>query len=672
MGILRPERMRKVGILGLKGDREAVLTALHDLKVTQIEPLSEETLRYLEAERASETQRAVGDEALRFRGLKSALPRVPGKHPVRFQNLEEVLATARKVPIDAEVGQLVREADQLESEARSLSETRSLLGRLSFYTGPLEDLQMAYFLPFLADGPDGMVDQLSTLFLADSGVQVVRSPVGEHAIVLVPRARPDLVGRVGPSTGIRLTAIPPLKGVVPEAGRRLDARRQEIEARRTVIRTRLKEISSEWYPTVAALDEALSIQNRLFEVYTKLGSGSATFAVEGWVPVRELDRLSTAVEAASGGRAYLYSVPTEEEPPTLMRNPSGVNRFEFFIRFYSLPQSTEWDPTFVFAIVFPIFFGLMLGDWGYGLTILGICLWMIAGFPGGQRLPKMLRTFITRIMGPQGMRQLAYTLIPGCVVAIGLGLYFDEFFGFPVLAPLFGYQPAVHPLSNVGLLLLISGYIGVAMVTLGFVMGALKDYFHHHYAGAVGKVGGVVFTWGIALAGLYVIHSHGFSGSLFLAYVGVAVGGVVLMLIGEKFFALMGLIEVISHILSYTRLIGILLASVVLAGVINFIGTHLVHHFPGDLVVVGLLLMAVVIVIGQAFNVILGVFEPGIQGARLLFVEYFSKFYSGNGRPFRPFGAERTHTLPPAPPDTSVGTSQSGGPILRGPASAAR
>ena len=50
---------------------------------------------------------------------------------------------------------------------------------------------------------------------------------------------------------------------------------------------------------------------------------------------------------------------------------------------------------------------------------------------------------------------------------------------------------------------------------------------------------------------------------------------------------------------------------------------------------------------GQSFNVILGVFEPGIQGARLIFVEYFSKFYSGNGKPFRPFGAERTHTLPP-------------------------
>lgn len=665
MGILRPERMQKVGILGLKEDREAVLTALHDLKVAQIEPVSPDTLRYLEAERASDTQRTVGDEALRLRGLKNALPPRPGNHAVRFQNLEEVLANARKVPIDSEVGQLVREEDRLQTEARSIAENRSLLERLGFLPGRLDTLQMSHFLPFLAEGTEGVVDGLSEIFTEETGVQIVRAPMGDRAIVLLPRERPDLVGRVAPSSGIRLTAIPALEGTVPAAREKIEARAKAVESRRQEIRVRLGQLSDEWYPTVAALDEALSIQNRLFEVYTKLGSGTSTFAVEGWVPQRELARLRATIETASRGRAYFYTVPTQEEPPTLMRNPPGVSRYEFFIRFYSLPQSTEWDPTLVFAIVFPIFFGFMLGDWGYGLTILAICLWMIAGFPGGGRLPKSIRNFVTRIMGPKGMVQLAYALIPGCLIAIGLGLYFDEFFGFSVLSALFGYNPAIHPAVNVGLLLLLAGYIGVAMVTLGFAMGALKEYFHHRYAAAIGKVGGIVFTWAIALVGLYVIHTGSFSGTLFYLYVGIAVAGIVLMLIGEKFYALMGLIEVVSHILSYTRLVGILLASVILAGVINYIGTHLQHHLTGDLFLVGIVLMVVIIALGQAFNVILGVFEPGIQGARLLFVEYFSKFYSGNGRPFRPFGAERTHTLPPAPP-AAVGTSPGDGPIVRG------
>ena len=122
---------------------------------------------------------------------------------------------------------------------------------------------------------------------------------------------------------------------------------------------------------------------------------------------------------------------------------------------------------------------------------------------------------------------------------------------------------------------------------------------------------------------------------------------------------MMGLIEVVSHILSYTRLVGILLASAILALVINTIGSGLV--FGGA--IVGIIAGLVIIVIGQSFNVILGVFEPGIQGARLIFVEYFSKFYSGNGRVFRPFGAPRSRTVSPMAPE-SPATAQ---PIVQTP-----
>ncbi len=117
---------------------------------------------------------------------------------------------------------------------------------------------------------------------------------------------------------------------------------------------------------------------------------------------------------------------------------------------------------------------------------------------------------------------------------------------------------------------------------------------------------------------------------------------------------MMGLIEVVSHILSYTRLVGILLASVILALVINTIAGGLFHGGT----IVGIIAALVILVIGQSFNVILGVFEPGIQGARLIFVEYFSKFYSGNGRLFRPFGQPRTHTV------SSLGSD---GAILQAP-----
>ena len=109
--------------------------------------------------------------------------------------------------------------------------------------------------------------------------------------------------------------------------------------------------------------------------------------------------------------------------------------------------------------------------------------------------------------------------------------------------------------------------------------------------------------------------------------------------------AILGLIEIVSHILSYTRLVGILLASVVLdrRGDRRRRASSPPSAFP-----VGLIAGIVIVVVIQLFNIILGVFEPGIQGARLIFVENFSKYFTGNGRAFRPFGSRRQHTLPHA------------------------
>ncbi len=659
MGVLRPERMTKVGLLGLKDDRERVLTILHDLRLAQIEPLSPEALAELVPERGTESQRAIGDEALRFRGLKSALPAVPGGAPRRFDTLADILAAAKTVPIDAEVGELTRENDRLETEEKATDESIALLAKLSFYSDRLEYLGGQSFVTFFGEGGPEADAAWRSALPPGADAQFLDDPSGSgRFLVSLRRSSADLLARSAQANAVRLSALPALAGPPAEELLGLRRRREEIVRRRATIVERLGALARDWYPTIVAIDEALQVENRKVEVLAKLGAGRSTFALEAWVPSRDVARLAAIVDSATGGRAYLYAVPTSEEPPTLMSNPRGVRRFEFFIRFYSLPQADEWDPTLVFAVAFPIFFGFMLGDWGYGLTILLICLWMIAGFPGAQHLPKFGRTFVKRIMGPQGMRQLAYALLPGCALAIALGLYFDEFFGYPLLSHLVGYAAPFDPLRQVGLLLLFAGFVGLGMVTLGFLFGLLKEYFHHHRRGALGKFGGILFAWGLAFFGLCVLGAKSLgpltAGGASLSNPTVVVSlaslvlGLLLMVGGEGVQnGMMSLIEVLSHILSYTRLVGILLASVVLALVINDIAGGL---FAAG-AVVGIAVGVVIVLIGQSFNVILGVFEPGIQGARLIFVEYFSKFYTGNGKPFRPFGASRTHTTSSVTPD---------------------
>ena len=114
--------------------------------------------------------------------------------------------------------------------------------------------------------------------------------------------------------------------------------------------------------------------------------------------------------------------------------------------------------------------------------------------------------------------------------------------------------------------------------------------------------------------------------------------GVVMIIATEKGIGLIELPSVISHVLSYLRIMGILLASVILTKLVNtfFISTL---HDP-VLIIFGVILL----IIGQLFALLLAIVESGIQGVRLLYVEFFSKFYRGNGKPFTPFGSKRRYT----------------------------
>jgi len=641
MGVLRPARMEKVGIVGLQSDREAILTLLHDLGIVQVEPLSSDALHYLAPERTSEQQRRIGEALLRVRGLKSALPPVQVSRRLRFRDLKEVFETADRITIDDEVSALRREEDRLLTERKAAEEDLEILRKIPFYTDRIAYLTSPSIVSFFVEGPSDAIDALAQR-LSTTDAQLILGPAREHGIAIVRADAAETLQRLVQSPGLKLTAMPRAQGTPSEEIALRVERIRAIDARRAEIERRLAEISQEQFATIAAVEEALAIENRKAEVYTKMGVSHDSFALEAWVPQRDRAHLARDLESVSGGRAVLTTIPTQEAPPTLMDNPRGVRGFEFFVRFYSLPQAGEWDPTFVFALIFPIFFGLMLGDWGYGVVILLICIWMIRGFPGARYLPRFGRNFVKMIMGPNAMRQLAWALLPGCGVAIGLGLYWDEFFGYPLFHRFFGYTPAISPIVDVGLLLLVAGYIGLGMITLGFLLGALHEYFVGHRRGAWGKVAGILFAWGVAFFGLAVIrHQVNFSTNpLIYVYLGLIIVGTAILFAAEGPMGLMGLMEIVSHILSYTRLIGILLASVILAVIFN--------TFAGQAFGVGGLIYVIgglaILLVGQTFNTILGVFEPGIQGARLIFVEHFSKYYHGNGKGFSPLRSTRQYT----------------------------
>ncbi len=674
--VLKPAEMQRVAVIGLKDERQRILSILYDLGVIQIEPISKSALEFLRSGSEDINTREVLEELLRIRAVKSALPPGP-QEKTAFSSLGDLISVSKSINIDGEVNRLVKEQSRLLSKMDELSNRTELVRKLSYVKEDLSifDLESAtaFFGSLSRESYDSLYKSLSSI------ENVITYSVGRtqdkegkkdlvNIVVVVPSAQLDKFGSAIQKADVRLERIPKLKGKPDEVLSRLATERQSIEQELKDIEAKLRKLSERYYTAISSVEEQLSIEAKKFEVTNSLGFTDNAFVMEGWVPEDRYKELEKVLQRDSPN-TNLLRIRGEGEPPTLLENPKQLRFFESFIRFYSIPIEEELDPTLIFAFTFPIFFGLMLGDVGYGLAILGISFWIInrLNHPGGKTIvPKFLRSFAGRIFRPSQFKKLAMAMIPGAVLGVIFGFLFNEYFGFPLNQYLFHYlNTSMHssllpssgafldPVSSGGLktLLLFAGYVGLFEVSLGLVIGMLNGYWEHNRKHSIGKLGWLLVAWGISLFGLNLLHGGSMSPAtnpILGVYIGAIIAGLGLIAFGEGPRSLIELPSIISHILSFTRILGILLASVILAEVIDKIFEGELPASSAHVTVAGIgfaIVGIIILIFGQMFNLVLAMFEPGVQGARLIYVEFFSKFFHGSGRPFSPFRGGRTYTV---------------------------
>lgn len=341
-----------------------------------------------------------------------------------------------------------------------------------------------------------------------------------------------------------------------------------------------------------------------------------TYIFEAWVPGGKQDIVKASIDYASEGRSAVYFSAPEfgETPPTLLSNPAMMKPFEALVERYGLPSYYEIDPTWVLFVTFPLIFGLMYGDVGHGIVLFLLSMGI---FLSGKRFKRTVK-----------IKEYAPILMSCSFFSIFFGFMYGEFFGLR-------FQPLwLSPSENITYFLILSLWVGVLHLSLGFVLNAINFWKNKKYLRALFQIQWVIFSISSILFFTVFLVPEFFTGFLVLILLpmtSMTAGGVLINSIEGK-GVLSGMmvpfylgVKHAMQLASYMRLLIMALAhSTISATIIAVSGGSEI-----SLVLAGLITFILIIVV-ETFVVFL-------QTLRLHWVEWFYLFYKGKGKEFLAF-----------------------------------
>lgn len=352
---------------------------------------------------------------------------------------------------------------------------------------------------------------------------------------------------------------------------------------------------------------------------------SQTCVLEGWVPKEKGEEIENALRAKTENVALYFEDPAEDElPPTLLKNNPVVSPFEDVTNMYSPPSYREKDPNFIMAIFYFIVFGMMTADAGYGLIM---------------ALASIFVVFISKM--ERGTKRFMAMIGICSISAIVWGVLFGGFFAIEGI-PALWFNPMEEPL----LMLIVCLALGVIHLSTGYCI-------HAYYLIKKGKVWSAIFDDGFIILlflglALWLLGSMALKipmlGNIGLYMLLAAVLGIFLtsgraaknplvkFLMGFK--GLYGLINLFSDVLSYARIFGLALASGAIGLAFNAI-IGIIATSP-----VGVILAVILSIVLHLFNLLIGALSTYVHNARLQFLEFYGKFYTGEGKLFTPMGVK--------------------------------
>lgn len=626
-------KMKKLRLIALQSDRDKMLRELLMLGCVEISETADKlhdpdwsALVRRDESAIAELRRQADSAAAALSTLNKYVPAKSGLFAVRREISSDQFFSDT---ILKESYGYIDEINDLESHIKSLisveSQLKSIIASLLPWSGldvPLETTGSGQAAAFFGTIPshielDDVDEELSEKI---PEAQLFRSSTGQeqHAVLLICHG--SVQSEALALLRIHGFSIVTFKEMRGTASENIKKNQKSLEEALDQAKALQEQISgySEHRDNIKLAIDRLGQELAQSASVEKLLRTDMVFALEGWVSEPELTELTKLLSAYDC--AWDFSDPEPEEYPDVpvkLKNNKVTAPLMAVTQLYSLPAYDGIDPNPLIMPFFTLFFGMMYGDLGYGILLL------IIGIVGSKKIEKA------------GTMKLMCQLMILCGITTSVfGVLFGSFFGdaIPVIQELLGFEKTelwslINPLDNAIQLLFISLALGIIQILVGMgikaymnirdgdVAGAIMDTVSYWLLFGGVALGALGITWWVAVAGLAALVLT--QGREKPTIIGKFIGGL---------SSLYDLINLAADILSYSRLMALLLASSVIASVFNVLGS-----LAGNVIV-----FIPIFLFGHALNMGINLIGTFVHAARLQYIEYFGKFYKDGGREFSP------------------------------------
>lgn len=624
--------MKHLRLLGMESEREALLKAMQDMECVEISSIdgSEEALKSGFAKPDDKALMSAQEASRAYRTALASLDRFAPEKKGMFRKRQGV---SRAAFFSAESEENARTA------AETINKDTRRLGEIESERTKNEALR-ATLAPWLTvDAPLGGADGALAVFFGTAGLNVTDDALKALAdslggLLTWQQASSDrslrylLVMCHGSVKERALSALRDLgfstvsfrgmTGTAKENDKALAENLAALEKERQEIEQRIAGLGGKREALLEASDRA-AIALRREEAKSRLVGTDKVFLLEGWLPADRCAEIEKTLKPFTC--AIETREPTEDEYPQVpvqLKNNKLTRPLNMVTEMYSLPAYGTLDPNPLMAPFFILFYGIMMADMGYGL------LMMIASVIISKKYrPKGTSGELFSLLGLCGIS----TFIMGALTGGFFGDFLTQLVAIVSPGTVFALPKLFDPLDDLTMILIGSMALGMVQIVTGMAISLIEKCKRKKFLDAFFEE----ITWWIVFIGIALLALGKGAAVLYVGCALVLLGPIVQ---GKGWGKLTGVFgSLYNHvtgyfgdILSYTRLMALMLAGSVIAQVFNMLAA-----MPGNVIA-----FIIISMLGNAMNFGLNLLGCYVHDLRLQCLEFFNKFYVDGGKPFRP------------------------------------